>query len=1011
MNRSRREHLIRIATLLIAALTTLSVLLGYVWNREALATTTNNGVVSDPADQPGSAFSHSKPDLANRMRISEVYGKTPLSFEANRGQTYSQVKYISRGKGYSLFLTSTGAIFSLQKDKTTNDSLDATHPSFADHRSSPEPAAVMRMRFVGANPKAKVTGSDELPGKVNYFIGNDPKKWRTNISTYAKVEYRGIYPGVDLIYHGAQRQLEYDLIVAPGADYRKIKLGFEGVDKMEINADGDLILRVGGEEILQRRPVIYQEVNGARREISGGYALRGKRQAGFRVGNYDHRRPLVIDPVLSFSTYLGGSSFEFSRDIAVDSAGNAYVTGRTSSPDFPTTLGAFGVTNNGSADVFVTKLNSGGSALVYSTYLGGADLDQGNGITVDSAGSAYLTGFTWSSNFPTTPGAFDSTFNTIINGADSPDAFVAKLNSAGSALDYSTYLGALGLDEGLDIAVDSAGAAYVSGATESPVFPMTPGVFDSTHNGGPDDAFVTKLNSAGSALVYSTYLGGADSDRGDDIALDSAGNAYVLGRTGSLVFPTTPGAFDTTHHGSFDVFVAKLDPAASGAASLVYSTYIGGNDADEGHRIAVDALGAVYVVGRTASTDFPTSLGALQTVFGGVRDVFVTKLDPAVSGMASLVYSTYLGGSDNDEGEGIAVDASGNAFITGTTRSTDFPTTSGAFQTAHNGLEKVFVVKIAENNTPAGGNVTIQPVDLTTMTAPVTLTFSNVVQGGNTTLTTSDTGPSPPPNFQLGAPPTYYDLRTTAVYSGGIQVCIDYTGVSYPDEAGLRLFHFESGGWVDVTTSLDTGADVICGNVTSLSPFAIFQRVNPPQTMVHLRGTGPSSNPPTLFLDTAAPGATTAKFKDSPAINFNGGNLWKEVGVWPAAPSLIAGSLTALSDLRVWLGLKNSDDQGANFDLRIEVSRNGALVAASETYCIRGVTRNPNMAKEAVVSFAPFSPVTFNGATDEMSLKVLTRIGSDGAGGFCGGHSNAVGLRLYFDSVSRPSRFNATIAP
>jgi len=473
-------------------------------------------------------------------------------------------------------------------------------------------------------------------------------------------------------------------------------LDFKGADKLEIDAEGDLVLHASGGNIRQHKPIIYQELDGVRREIPGGYVRKGANRVGFKLAAYDATRPLVIDPVvLSYSTYLGGSGEDSGWGIAVDADHNAYVTGSAGSANFPTTAGAF--QSAGTSGVFVTKLNPAGSALVYSTYLGG--FASGSGIVVDAAGNAYVTGSAFSDNFPTTAGAFQTTF---ADGANSGgDAFVTKLDPTGSVLVYSTYLGGSGFDSGAGVAVDAGGNAYVTGLTQSTNFPTTAGAFQTTFsdpsNTVDPDAFVTKLNPTGSALVYSTYLGGGRFDSGAGIAVDGAGNAYVTGATQSGNFPTTAGAFQTAFKSgsnvNSDVFVTKLDSTGS---SLVYSTYLGGGSDEIGAGIAVDASGSAYVTGRTNSFDFPTTPGAIPSVdTSGAYDAFVTKVNPAG---AALVYSTRLGGSTNDVGYGIAVDADGNAYATGATFSDDFPTTPGAFQPIHAGGWDAFVAKL----NPAG---------------------------------------------------------------------------------------------------------------------------------------------------------------------------------------------------------------------------------------------------------------------------------------------------------------------
>src|SRR3989441_1834599 len=345
-----------------------------------------------------------------KPRLAETYGKLPLSFEANHGQTDRQVKFLSRGSGYSLFLTSNETVLSLRKPTApaAQRRIDTVAMGQEGAENKAITTTVLRTRLVGANPAAEISGLEELPGKSNYFIGNDPKKWHTNVPNYARVKYRNVYPGVDLVYYGNQRQLEYDFTVRPGADPSRIVLGVQGADRLEVDAQGDLVLHTAVGPIRQRKPVIYQEIDGDKKEIPGGYVLTATHQVSFRIAPYDPSQPLVIDPVLVYSTYLGGSGNDFGDDIAVDALGNAYITGATFSTNFPTTVGAF---QGGGNDAFVTKLNPTGSALVYSTYLGGSGGDSGNGIAVDSLGNAYVATHTYSSNFPTTAGAFQTTFS------------------------------------------------------------------------------------------------------------------------------------------------------------------------------------------------------------------------------------------------------------------------------------------------------------------------------------------------------------------------------------------------------------------------------------------------------------------------------------------------------------------------------------------------------------------------------------------------------------------------
>jgi hypothetical protein len=727
------------------------------------------------------------------VELSKSYGRLPLHFEANQGQAHQDVRFLSRGSGYSLYLTSREAVLVLSKG-SPNEARNGLAPEQLDVPVQRESVA-LRMSLVGARAKPTVSGLEELPGKANYFIGNDPAKWRANVPTYAKVHYREVYPGIDLVYYGNQRQLEYDFVVAPGANPKKIVLGFNGAEKIEIDARGDLVLHASGGAIRQHKPVIYQEIDGVRRDIEGSYVRKGAKRVGFKVAAYDTSQPLIIDPVvLSYSTYLGGSGPEGGSGIAVDASGNAYVVGYTNSANFPTTAGAFQPTSTvssnafvtklnptgsalvystylggdvgeqegvafgtggngivvdhdghayvtgstsainfpttpgafqptfaGHTDAFVTKLNPTGSALIYSTYLGGSILDSGNAIALDAAGSAYVTGHTWSSNFPITAEAFQRThgvgFVPPCEGCVDTDGFVAKLDPTGSALVYSTYLGGNHNDESLGIAVDGAGNAYVTGYTQSNNFPTTAGAFQPDFGGVDDppccmasDAFVAKLNSTGSALVYATYLGGTSEERGVAIAVDTDGNAYVTGWTWSKNFATTAGAFQPALRGGSDAFVSKLNSAGS---TLIYSTYLGGDGGDGGSGIAVDTAGSAYVTGTTGSIDFPITAGAPQMIYGGRTDAFVTKLHATGS---VLIYSTYLGGTGGDRysprvdaGRGIAVDVDGNAYVTGSTNSTDFPTTPGVFQPTFGGgnssdSDDAFVAKISDATTRSEEN-------------------------------------------------------------------------------------------------------------------------------------------------------------------------------------------------------------------------------------------------------------------------------------------------------------------
>jgi hypothetical protein len=740
------------------------------------------------------------PATNTRARVAGVYGKLPLSFEDNRGQTDANVRFLSHGQGYRVFVTATETVLVLRQPSPT----------------------VLRMKLIGANPAASSAGSEKLPGKVNYFIGNDPARWHYDVPTYAKVETKSVYPGVDMIHRGNQRQLEYDFVVAPGADAGAIRLSFSGMQKVHLDSGGDLVLTTPAGEIRQPKPYIYQERAGVRHAIAGGYVLETNNEIRFDVGPYDATLPLVLDPVLAYSTYLGGTLNDEARGIAVDSAGNAYVAGVTSSvTTFPHVGGV--PTMLGGLEAFVSKLNAAGDALVYSTFLGDEASESANAIAVDASGDAYVTGYTRSPRFPTTPGGYQRGIN-----AGNFSAFVARLNAAGNDLVYSTFLGGSAVppggipqQEGLGIAVDATGHAYVTGSTNALNFPQSNGYQGS--NGGSIDAFLTKLNTAASgaaSLLYSTYLGGGQIDHGVGIAVDALGNAYVTGRTGSgasAPFPTR-NPIQGTLAGAVDAFVAKVDTMVSGTGSLVYSTYLGGSgnennftpwpggiavdasgyayvtggtnswstslipfpttpsayqptslgvgdvDAfltkinpagtaivystffggigqDVGRSVAVDSTGHAYIAGESSGANLP-SRGAIQPVYGGgTFDAFVAKIDTGAAGDASLAYSTFFGGANTDIGFGIALDSSGNAYVAGKTNSTGIAT-AGAYQANLRGTYDAFVAKIEETPVISVVSLTLNPASVTgSISSRATVTLNHPAPAGGVliALTSSNT--------------------------------------------------------------------------------------------------------------------------------------------------------------------------------------------------------------------------------------------------------------------------------
>ncbi|HUU12541.1 MAG TPA: choice-of-anchor D domain-containing protein [Terriglobia bacterium] len=905
----------------------------------------------------------------------QAYGELPLAFEANRGQWSDQVKFVARGEGYTLFLMPAEAVLVLRKAspapalksetgksklETRNSKIETRQSKIRNPKSKIQnpmssASSVLRLTFPEGNPNARVVGLAEQPGKTHYLIGRNPRDWRTDVPTYGRVKFEQIFPGIDLVFYAKQpkrggesgapgRQLEFDFVVAPGADPGAIRLAIEvGKSKLEtekskvekhksqnenrqtssnpesptpnpvavhVAASGDLLIAAGGGEIRFRKPIVYQEnssvVSGQlsvgpdngrwtteaanpnpkipnRQFVDGRYVLRelkfktgnskidnrqsqtttpaanspftthnSKFEVGFEIAPYDRTRPLVIDPVLAYSTYLGGTGLDYAEGIAVDAAGSAYVVGYTNSTDFPLSnpAQAAGGGTCGSGldvypcpDVFIAKLNAAGTALVYSTYIGGSGEDYGMGIAVDASGNAYVTGYTNSADFPLT----DPLQSSMGGGYD---AFALKLNPQGSVLVSSTYLGGGGDDYGYGIALAPGGEVLLAGFTSSPDFPTTAGAIGEAYGGGPYDAFVSRLDLAGAALVYSTYLGGSGEDFANDIAADAAGNAYVTGYTNSANFPVA-GALQGTYAAGvcgaepstfscYDAFVTKLS-AESG--TLAYSTYLGGRGSEYGYGIAVDGDGNAFVAGATTSTDFPVSARALQTAGGGVSvDAYVTKLDPSgasilystylgglgaeaaldvaadgggnayVTGYnlgggfpvasplqtagaghfdaflaklddagTALVFSTYLGGSGQDKGNAVAVDSSGNAYVTGGTFSTDFPVSAEAFQTVYaGGSFEGFVAKMADLGRPVGTPQEIsllfpdQGVGTTSVAQPVSfsnsgdaeLLISNISASGDFAQT-SDCAESVPPGghcaLEITFSPTALGPRTGSV--------------------------------------------------------------------------------------------------------------------------------------------------------------------------------------------------------------------------------------------------------
>ena len=650
------------------------------WQRTILGAMISGGLLITvrPGDAALTAQANEPHTLSQQTsRITHL----PISFVKNVGQASGRVAYLAQGSGSALFLTSSEAVLRF-----------ASPAGRATRRGS---GGALHFRYLHANPHPRIVGLDRLPGIENFFIGNDPARWHTNVPTYARVKYQDVYPGIDLVYYSLNGQVEYDWIVRAGADVGRIGLGIDGARQLRLDRQGRLVIRTDMGEVVQQQPLIYQQVAGIRVRVGGGYRWDGSRGLAIRLGHYDRRQALVIDPTVPYSTYLGGNNYSTGSGIAVDGAGDTYVTGSTSSTSFPTTATTPASYGGGPLDAFVTKVNASGSALLYSTYLGGSGSDQGNGIAVDRDGNAYITGTTSSTDFPTVA-PFQASNGANGGSGNTNDAFVTKISSSGKALLYSSYLGGNSADHGNAIALDSAGNAYVTGDTQSLNFPKAAS-FQGSRGGSSmnsinTDAFVTKINPAGSALLYSSYLGGSGDDYGRGIAVGSTGDAYVTGETNSIDFPTT-APFQASERGYNNAFVTKINPVGS---ALLYSSYLGGSGDDYGRGIAVDGQGNAYVTGRTLSADFPT-VAPFQASKGSdysSGDAFVTKINDSGS---AVVYSSYLGGSNDDEAFGIAVDNAGNAYVTGRTGSTNFPTTV-PFQSSKGGNQYTYDAFVTEVN-------------------------------------------------------------------------------------------------------------------------------------------------------------------------------------------------------------------------------------------------------------------------------------------------------------------------
>jgi hypothetical protein len=617
-------------------------------------------------------------------RATALLRSMPIAFEPNAGRWDRGVKFTARAGDYRILLSGRGVVF---QDSNHNFSVSPLH----------------------ANPEAELSGDSPLPFRTSYFMGARPENWRKDVVNYSRVRYRAVYPGIDLVYYGSNRDLEYDFVVAPGADPNRIRLKFQGIDNMAVTADGDLVIRAGGARLVQRRPVVYQEQPGSpRREVHGKFKLLAKNVVGFTIAPYDRSIPLTIDPVLTYASLLGGSGGDAVVAAKIDKAGFVYLAGYVGNSDFVAVGDPYQAANKGGADIFVAKIDpnaSGAASLVYFTYIGGSGQDIPTAMAIDGIGNVYVTGSTTSIDFPLAGTQPQSSLAGSTDAVLKQDAFVLKLFPAAGGADalyYGTYLGGGGLDIGTGIDVDANGAIYVIGSTRSTDFPVTTNAYQSIE-WGPGDTFIAKIvPDSSTSLVYSSYLGGEALDEGRAIAVTPAGDVYLAAETQSATFPLAGNSYRFEGSGGGDIVVFRMDLTKSGVDSLLYTTYLGGTGLDDPRKLTLDAAGRVLLTGYTLSNDFEVTPDAYQSRLKGAANAFIVRLDLNAPRASALSYATYLGGSGGDVAYDIATDASGAVYVTGYTVSTDFPTTTDALQQKAGGGIDVFLTKLKLADPTAG---------------------------------------------------------------------------------------------------------------------------------------------------------------------------------------------------------------------------------------------------------------------------------------------------------------------
>jgi hypothetical protein len=730
----------------------------------------------------------------SRLALQQKYGELPMAFEVNEGQTDSQARFLSHGKGYSLALTGREVLLALPSSPQAFQSRGGfPHPFPNSKRALTVKISTIRMCLKGARPSPEAEGMEKLPGFSNYFIGDDPSKWRVKVPQYAKVKFKQVYPGVDMVYYGNRGRLEYDFIVAPGTDPKVIQLAYDGVNRTRVKS-GDLRLNVGASELVFKAPRIYQKKEGREIPVQGRYVRAGDNKVGFEISPYDHSRPLVIDPVLDYSTLLGGSTWDSIYGLAVDTSGDACVVGSTAG-SFPTTSGSYQPSFTGANDIFVAKLSADGSTLLYSTYLGGSNTQSGSSILLDANGNAFATGGTNSTDFPTTSNSYQPVYP-----GGSPGVLF-ELSADGSKLLYSTFLplgaGGIVMDPSGNlftiggaaiqkihpggggaadflattnlqgsaygslsaIAVDNGGSPYVTGFTQASNFPTTPGAFDTIYR-GPQEAFVAKFSADLSTMIYSTFFGGSGVHYGNSIAVDRNGNAFITGSSSGNL-PITPGAFQTVATGTAsNCYAAEI---SSDGSSVLYCTYLSGSYAQQGAAIVLDSNGHIFLTGwENSPSGFPLTAGAYQTT-GAAATAFIAKINPAGGGSSDLVYCTLFGGNNVTYGDSLALDGQNNVYIGGYTPSTVFPVSTTAFQKTYGGgTYDGFAAKFdatafgnpTATPTPAGTWFTSTPTNSYTPTVSRTPTNTFTITPTNSPTNTWTNSPTATPTNSPTLSPT-----------------------------------------------------------------------------------------------------------------------------------------------------------------------------------------------------------------------------------------------------------------